>query len=56
MLRVDDYATIAYPWVNVWVADFFNHYDKDTHTYYGVSGYAADENEIIQYIGNEDIL
>lgn len=57
VLRVNDNPiNTQYPWIKVWSADFYSHYNKDTHTYYFVSGYAAKENEVIPYKGNEDKL
>ena len=40
----------------VWAADFYSHYDDSTRKYYLISGYVADDEELIPYEGNEDLL
>ena len=40
----------------IWTADFFSHYDENLQQYYLVSGYEVDEDEVIPYEGNEDLL
>lgn len=57
VLRVDEMPVHnPYPWIKVWSCDFYNFYDKDTRTHYFVSGYAAKDDEVIPYTGNEDKL
>ena len=40
----------------IWAADFFSHYGENLQQYYLVSGYEVDEDEVIPYEGNEDLL
>lgn len=57
VLRVDDCALASPdPWIKVWSCDFYSFYDKNTRTHYCASGYVAKDDEIIPYIGNEDML
>lgn len=51
-----EWQNALYPWMNVWSCDFYNFYDKDTRTHYCVSGYSANDDEIIPYEGNENKL
>ena len=37
----------------VWFADFYSHYDDSTREHYLISGYVADDEELIPYEGNE---
>ena len=40
----------------VWLADFYSHYDDSTREHYLISGYVADDDEIVPFEGNEDKL
>ena len=40
----------------VWFADFYSHYDDSTREHYLISGYVADDEELIPYEGNEHKL
>lgn len=40
----------------VWFADFYSHYDDSTRKHYLISGYVADDDEIVPFEGNEDKL
>lgn len=40
----------------VWFADFYSHYDDSTRKHYLISGYVADDEELIPYEGNEHKL
>lgn len=40
----------------VWAADFYSHYDKYKKQHYLVGGYVRDEEDIIPYEGNEDMV
>ena len=37
----------------VWFADFYSHYDDSTREHYLISGYVADDEELIPYEGNK---
>ena len=39
-----------------WFADFYSHYDDSTREHYLISGYVADDEELIPYEGNEHKL
>ena len=56
VLRVNGKAwqNALYPWMNIWSCDFYSFYDKDTRTHYCISGFAAKDDEIIPYAGNEN--
>ena len=41
----------------IWTADIYSHYDEPTGNHFLVSGYLAnDDNDIIPYEGNEDLV
>lgn len=40
----------------VWTADIYSHYDEREELHYAISGYGANDDEIIPYEGNEDKL
>ena len=40
----------------VWTADIYSHYDEGDELHYSISGYGANDDEIIPYEGNEDKL
>ena len=40
----------------VWLADFYSHYDDSTREHYLASGYVVDDDEIVPFEGNEDKL
>lgn len=40
----------------IWTADVYSHYDEPTGKHFLVSGYVANDNELIPFEGNEDKL
>lgn len=40
----------------IWAADVYSHYDESTGKHFLVSGYVANDNELIPFEGNEDKL
>lgn len=40
----------------IWAADVYSHYDEPTGKHFLVSGYVANDNELIPFEGNEDKL
>ena len=40
----------------IWAADVYSHYDESTGKHFLVSGYLANDNELIPYEGNEDLV
>ena len=49
-------VTDGYISKKIWAADIFSHYDEINNKYFLVSGYEVDEDEVIPYEGNEDLL
>ena len=40
----------------IWAADVYSHYDEPTGKHFLVSGYLANDNELIPFKGNEDLV
>lgn len=41
---------------SIWMADFYSHYDKDICQHYLVGGFVREDDEIIPYEGNENMI
>ena len=40
----------------IWAADVYSHYDESTGKHFLVSGYLANDNKLIPFEGNEDLV
>ena len=49
-------VTIWHDSRSIWVADFYSHYDEITGMHYLVSGFTREDDDILPYEGNEELL